>query len=144
MIYVIKKQLNGYYTVTGSGEYIIHVCKDLTLEEANRTSWLEKNPRRRYQVFANLYNGRQELTWYSQVQDIIILKRYPTIEEARFDIVRDLKEVCYNHKYKTHPNPHGSYAIIDTFTGDEVNYQISEEESRYPTEADFLNYYLSP
>jgi hypothetical protein len=52
----------------------------------------------------------------------------------------DLKALCFNNDYETHPNPEGDYSIIDTFTGEEINYEITEEEARYPTEDDFEKY----
>jgi hypothetical protein len=144
MIYVIRKQSGGLYTVTGTSEVIIYIRKDLTLAEANKTSWLERSPAKRYQIVANCINGGQELTFYRQENDVIIPNGYPTIEEARNDIIKELKEVCYNNNYDTHPNPNGEFLIIDTFTGEKMDYQISNEEALFPSKEDFKKYYLWP
>jgi hypothetical protein len=52
--------------------------------------------------------------------------------------VQDLQELCLNNDYETHPNPEGDYSIIDTFTGEEVEYSISDEEASHPI-ASFKN-----
>jgi len=132
MIFEIKKQEDGNYTVVGTSDFIIYNCNHMTLDDAAIKCWQEKNPAKRYQIWANCFSGHKELTWYSQDDHIVIPNGYATIEEARLDIVRDLKEVCFNNDYETHPNRHGDYSIIDTFTGDEVDYQISEDEARHP------------
>jgi len=142
MYYEIKKQSDGKYMAVGTSWFIIHIYKDLTLDDAARKCWLDKNPEKRYQIWANGFNGRQVLTWYSEDKNVIIPNAYASIEEARIRIVKKLKDVCCKNGYETHPNPHGDYSIIDTFTGDEVDYQISEKEAAYPTDADFDKYDL--
>ncbi|ASZ13266.1 hypothetical protein KTO58_07995 [Chitinophaga pendula] len=74
-----------------------------------------------------------ELTWYKKLEDgTIIPNGYETIEEARLAIVEDLQELCLNNDYARHPNPHGDYSIMDTFTTEEVDYVISDEEASHP------------
>ncbi|MGN8037821.1 hypothetical protein ACTJJ0_22205 [Chitinophaga sp. 22321] len=103
-----------------------------TLDEANIMSWQSKKRRKRFQILANCFNGAMELTWYEKFGNLVIPNGYPTIEKARRDIVKDLKELCFNNDYLTHPNPEGDYSIIDTFTSEEVAYKISEEEASHP------------
>lgn len=108
------------------------VKEDIDLDEANKLCWQNKDPLNRYQILANAWAVRHELTWYCEEEDILIPNGYATMEEARLAIVEDLQELCLNNDYATHPNPEGDYSIIDTFTGEEIDYSISEEEAKHP------------
>lgn len=132
MTYQIKRQINGGYFVVNVFTNKI-LKENLCLDEANQFCWQDKEWSKRYQILSNCFNGKQELCWYyEETNGIVIPNGYASLEEARLDIVADLKEVCLNNDYVVHPNPNGDYSIIDTFTGQEMDYSISHEESMHP------------
>lgn len=141
-----RKETNVTYQIRqqGAGKYFVidtkndTVIKDgLYLDEANVISWQGKDPEKRYQILANSWARSNVLTWYSEENGIVITNGFPTLEEARLAIVEDLQEVCELNDYKYHPNPESDYSIIDTFTGEEVDYEISEKEGSHP-DPDFI------
>ena len=131
MTYEIRKHSWGYNVIDKESNAVLRHCDGL--DEANRIWWLNRDPDNRYQIVANSWSRKKELTWYHEQDDgLVIPNGSATIEEARLAIVEDLQEVCGLNGYATHPNPEGDYSIIDTFTGEEVDYSITEEEARHP------------
>lgn len=128
----IRKNNNtyGYLIIESETGTIIKEVSDL--DQANIELWANKNPEVRYQILANSWANSHELTWYDINDDLIIPNGYETFEEARLAMVEDLIELCLNNDYKTHPNPYGDYSIIDTFTGEEMDFQLAYEEYSHP------------
>ena len=110
-----------------------------SLDEANQECWINKTPQLRYQILANSWANRHELTWCSYIDDLIVPNGYETFEEARLAIVEDLIELCLNNDYLEHPNPFGDYSIIDTFTGEELSYDLLPEEYCHPNPEEIEN-----
>lgn len=131
MTYEIKKNKNGYsYDVINKISRVI-IKENIDLEEANKICWQEKNPTKRYQIFANSWAVKYALTWYEEKGGLIVPNSYKTIEDARLDIITDITEMGFNNDYETYPNPESLYSIIDTFTGESIAYSINAEKA-YP------------
>lgn len=131
MAYEIRKDRNHMYNIVNTNKQLV-IKEGIELDEANIFCWQNKDPKKRYQILANSWARSHELTWYEIVDDLIIPNGYSTIEEARLAIVEDLQEYCYNNECETHPNPFDDYSIIETFTGEEIDYDISVEEASHP------------
>src|SRR5688572_5912345 len=132
MTYLLIKEndKSGYEVFDSSTLKILKRFENL--DEANVFCWRNRDTERRYQILAKSRTIYEELTWYEQFGSVIIPNGFSSFEAARQAIIQDVKEICFLADYDIHPNPRGSYYIIDTFIAKNIPYVISYQEASHP------------